>query len=215
MKNIGIIGSGQVAKALAKGFAKHGYQVMISSREPSKLLEWQTNAGDGISAGTFEEAAKFGDLVVLAVKGSVAANAVELAAPGNLEGKTIIDTTNPIADAPPQDGVLKFTTSLDHSLMEELQLRFPAIHFVKAFNSVGNAVMVDPSFKEGKPTMFTCGNDEEAKKEVHELLEEIGWEVADMGKAAAARAIEPLCMLWCIPGFMNNQWSHAFKLLKG
>jgi predicted dinucleotide-binding enzyme len=125
----------------------------------------------------------------------------------------LVDTTNPIADAPPSNGVLKFFTNLDESLMERLQREFGNVRFVKAFNSVGHACMVNPRFKGGKPTMFICGNDEPAKKIVHGILDQFGWETADMGKAEAARAIEPLCMLWCIPGFLRNDWVHAFQLL--
>jgi len=213
MKKIGIIGSGVVARALGNGFLKHGYDVMLGSRTTSKLDEWKEKAGDRAHVGSFEDAAKYGKLVVLAVKGSAAADAIEEAGPQNLQWKTVIDTTNPIADGPPEDGVLKYFTSLDESLMEQLQLRFPEIHFVKAFNSVGNAFMVDPAFKE-KPTMFTCGNNDEAKKKVHHILEEFGWEVADMGKDTAARAIEPLCILWCIPGMLGGSWNHAFRLVK-
>jgi len=132
----------------------------------------------------------------------------------NLDGKTIIDATNPIADVPPENGVLKFFTTLDKSLMEELQSMFTKANFVKAFNSIGSAFMVNPDFNGEKPTMFICGNDEKAKKEVSELLSKFGFEVEDMGKVEAARAIEPLCMLWCIPGFLKNEWTHAFKLLK-
>ena len=124
----------------------------------------------------------------------------------NLAGKPVIDATNPIADAPPTNGVLKFFTNLDESLMERLQREFGNVHFVKAFNSVGNACMVNPQFKGGKPTMFICGNDEAAKKTVSGILDQFGWETVDMGKAEAARAIEPLCMLWCIPGFLRNEW---------
>jgi predicted dinucleotide-binding enzyme len=98
--------------------------------------------------------------------------------------------------------------------MERLQREFPETRFVKAFNSVGNGRMVNAQFEGGKPTMFICGNDESARKIVGEILDQFGWETADMGKAEAARAIEPLCMLWCIPGFLRNEWSHAFKLLK-
>src|SRR5262249_26090766 len=113
----------------------------------------------------------------------------------------ILDATNPIADAPPVNGVLKFFTSLDDSLMERLQREFRDARFVKALNSAGNACMVNPSFEGGRPTMFICGNDDEAKRTVTGLLDQLGWETADMGKAESARAIEPLCMLWCIPGF--------------
>ena len=98
--------------------------------------------------------------------------------------------------------------------MEELQSMFTKANFVKAFNSIGSAFMVNPDFNGEKPTMFICGNDEKAKKEVSELLSKFGFEVEDMGKVEAARAIEPLCMLWCIPGFLKNEWTHAFKLLK-
>jgi predicted dinucleotide-binding enzyme len=211
---VAIIGSGDVGRALANGFLRHGYEVMWASRDPSKLDEWKTGTGEGASTGTFEQAAKWGDIVVLAVKGTGAESAVDLCGPANLEGKTVIDATNPIANEPPVHGVLKFFTSLDDSLMERLQRRAPRAHFVKAFSCVGNAFMVDPDFGGMKPTMFICGNDEAAKKEVTAILDEFGWEIEDMGRAESARAIEPLCILWCIPGFARNQWTHAFKLLK-
>lgn len=153
-------------------------------------------------------------MVVLAVKGLRAVEAVDAAGVTNLNGKTVIDATNPIEEFPPVHGVLKFTTSLDYSLMERLQRDFSAVHFVKAFNSIGAASMVNPQFMGGPPTMFICGNDEAAKKTVTKILDKFGWETADMGKAEAARAIEPLCMLWCIPGFLQNDWAHAFKLLR-
>ncbi|MFY9829595.1 MAG: hypothetical protein WAK69_13485 [Rhodoplanes sp.] len=152
-------------------------------------------------------------LALLAVKGTVALDALSAAGEANLTGKPVIDVTNPIADALPVNGVLKYFTSLDESLMERLQRAFPDAKFVKAFNSVGNALMINPQFKGGTPTMFICGNDETAKEIVRGILDQFGWEAADMGKAEAARAIEPLCMLWCIPGFIRNEWSHAFKLL--
>ena len=213
MKKVGIIGSGVVAQSLGSGFIKHGYEVMLSSRDVSKLNVWQEKSGAKAHTGSFEDAAKFGEIIVLAVKGNAAANAVEEAGPQNLQWKTVIDTSNPIADAPPENGVLKYFTTFDESLMEQLQTQFPEIHFVKSFNSVGNAYMVDPPFAE-KPTMFICGNNDAAKQQVKELLDEFGWDIADMGKAAAARAIEPLCMLWCIPGILNGQWNHAFRLVK-
>lgn len=210
--NVGIIGSGDVAKALAKGFLQHGHQVMLGTREPAKLADWRKENPKG-QIGSFAAAAKFGEVVVLAVKGSVALAALRLAEAANLAGKTVIDTTNPIADAAPSNGVLKFFTNLDDSLLERLQREFAAVHFVKAFNSVGSSSMVNPQFAGGLPTMFICGNDDAAKKTVGAILDQFGWETADMGKVEAARAIEPLCMLWCIPGFLRNDWKHAFKLL--
>jgi len=214
MKKVGIIGSGAVAKSLGNGFLKHGYEVMLSSRDVSKLSDWKEQGGDKAHTGSFSAAAQFGEMIVLAVLGRAAAEAIEDAGVQHLNAKTVIDTTNPIEAAAPENGVLQFTTSLDESLMEQLQERFPEVHFVKAFNSVGSALMVNPSFKEGKPSMFICGNSDSAKAEVKGVLDQFGWETEDMGKANAARAIEPLCMLWCIPGFLHNQWSHAFKLLK-
>src|SRR5262245_58772953 len=209
---IGILGSGDVAKALAGGFLKHGHDVVMGTRDPAKLGDWLARQR-GIQARSFSEAAKFGEVVVLAVKGTVALEALRVTGAANLAGKTVIDATNPIADAPPVRGVLKFFTNLDESLMERLQREFADARFVKAFNSVGNALMVNPGFKEGRPTMFICGNDEAAKRTVRSILDQFGWETADMGHVEAARAIEPLCMLWLIPGFLLNEWSHAFKLL--
>jgi predicted dinucleotide-binding enzyme len=214
MKKIGIIGSGAVAKALAKGFLNLGHDVMLCSRDPGKLAEWQAGAGAHAGTGTFSETATYGDTLVLAVAGAGAEEAVRLAGPEQLAGKTVIDTTNPIAPAPPVDGVLQYFTAPNESLMERLQALAPDAHFVKSFNSVGNVFMVNPSFAGGKPTMFICGNNDGAKAEVTELLTSFGWETADMGKAAGARAIEPLAMLWCIPGMLRNEWSQAFKMLK-
>jgi len=213
MKKIGIIGSGIVAQTLGTGFLKHGYQVMVGTRDKSKLAEWQRSAGANGRVGSFADTAKFGEIIVLAVKGTIAKNALALMGHENLNNKTVIDATNPIADAPPANGVLKYFTTLDKSLMEELQETVPDANFVKGFNSVGNAFMVNPSF-ESKPTMFICGNNEYAKKEVSVIIDQFGWETADFGMAESARAIEPLCMLWCIPGLSDNKWTHAFKLLK-
>jgi 8-hydroxy-5-deazaflavin:NADPH oxidoreductase len=214
MKKIGVLGSGIVGQTLANGFLKYGYEVMIGTGDVTKLAEWKTNAGGKASVGSFSDAAMFGDLVVLAVKGTAALEGIKKAGAAYLAGKTVIDTTNPIADAPAVNGVLKYFTGLDESLMEKLQTAYPEIHFVKAFNSVGNSFMVNPQFPGGKPTMFICGNDDAAKTEVTALLDLFGWEIEDLGKAECARAIEPLCMLWCIPGMLRNQWTHAFKLLK-
>jgi len=209
---IGVLGSGVVGQVLADGLLKHGHDVMRGSREPAKLTPWKAHHGAHASAGTFEEAARFGYLVILAVKGAAAAEVVT-ACHGELDGKAVLDATNPIADSPPEDGVLRFFTGPNESLMERLQAAAPRACFVKAFSCVGNALMVDPALPGGPPTMFICGNDESAKRQAAELLSQLGWGVEDMGRATAARAIEPLCMLWCIPGFRQNRWQHAFRLL--
>jgi hypothetical protein len=212
IQRYGVLGSGQVGQVLAKGLKAHGYQVMIGSRAPAKLAEFAK--ATGIATGTFAEVATWAEGLVLAVAGTAAQQALEQAGKANLKGKLVVDATNPIAQEPPDDGVIRFFTGPNDSLMERLQRAFPDARFVKAFNSVGNALMVNPSFPGGKPTMFYCGNDPDAKRDVARLLEQFGFELADMGKAAGARAIEPLCQLWCIPGFLENRWNHAFRLLR-
>lgn len=214
MKRIGILGSGIVGTTLANGFLQLGRRVMIGTRSPEKVMEWKANGGENAFIGTPQEAAAFGETVVLAVKGTAAEDVIVAAGIEHLQGKTIIDTTNPIAPLPPTSGVLHYVTSLEDSLMEKLQRLAPEAHFVKAFSSVGSGRMVNPAFEDGIPTMFICGNNEAAKQETTEILQQFGWEIEDMGSVESARAIEPLAILWCIPGFMRNSWSHAFKLLK-
>lgn len=212
-KTIGVLGSGDVAKVLAEGFRRHGYTVMIGSRDPQKLADWAAEQGD-MAVGTFAEAASFGEIIVLAVAGNAAESALGLAGAEALSGKVVIDATNPISEEPPQNGVLRFFTGPNDSLMERLQAAFPQARFVKAFNSVGNAFMVNPRFPGGKPSMFICGNDPAAKAEVGAILEAFGWVPEDMGFVESARALEPLCQLWCAPGMLRGQWTHAFSLLK-
>lgn len=212
MKKIGILGSGQVARVLAKGFVDAGYDVMMGTRELTKLEEFKSEVA--VKVGSFENAAVHGEIIILAVKGSVANSAIALAGIDHLSDKLIIDTTNPISDLPPVNGVLNYFTTMDDSLMEQLQRQAPRAHFVKCWNSVGSAFMIHPNFDGGRPTMFICGNSEAAKKETTQILHDFGWDAEDMGKAESARAIEPLCILWCAPGFLRNQWTHAFKLLK-
>jgi predicted dinucleotide-binding enzyme len=203
MAKIGVIGTGDVGRTLADGFEKHGHQVARGTREPREGFR------------SFADTARFGEIVVMAVKGTAAESAVKLCGPGNLAGKVVIDVMNPIADRPPAGGVLPFFTTHEESLMERLQRMAPKAMFVKAFSCVGSAFMVNPRFQGGPPTMFICGNDAGAKERVKGILTQFGWETEDMGGAEAARAIEPLCILWCLPGFLRNDWSHAFKMLRG
>lgn len=214
MKKIGIIGSGVVGKTLAKGFLQYGYDTTIASRSTEKRLELQAELGNNIHVADFASTAQNADMVVLAVKGTKAKEALLICGLDNLHGKTIIDATNPIADAAPQNGVLRYFSDINFSLMEDLQTTIPNAHFVKAFSCVGSAFMVNPSFDGQKPSMFICGNNDAAKQDVADILTQFGWDIEDMGKAEAARAIEPLAMLWCIPGMLQGKWSHAFKLLK-
>lgn len=213
MKKIGIIGSGIVAQTLGAGLLKEGHEVTLGTRSEEKLADWSKHNEAG-KVASFKETVSRNDLIILAVKGAVAIDVLKMVGEDLLEGKLVIDATNPIeSSVPPTNGVLKFFTNLDESLMERIQKTFPKTNFVKAWNSVGSAFMIRPSF-ESKPSMFICGNNDDAKKEVSQLLESVGWEALDFGKVESARAIEPLCMLWCIPGMNEGQWSHAFKLLK-
>jgi 8-hydroxy-5-deazaflavin:NADPH oxidoreductase len=214
-KNIGIIGSGMVAQALAAGFVKYGSTVKMGTRDPAKLADFVKKFKGSVTVGTFKEAAEFGEILVLAVRGEAAVETLKSIGHAALYGKTVIDTTNPIdTAAQPVNGVLKFFTGFDHSLMELLQREAPDAHFVKAFSSIGAALMVNPDFGGVKPTMMLCGNSEKAKSEAAAIAELFGFEPEDMGGVEAARAIEPLCILWCLPGFRKNEWNHALKWLK-
>jgi predicted dinucleotide-binding enzyme len=209
---IAILGSGVVGDTLAKGFLDKGHQVRRGTRDPAKLADWQKGAGVNASVGTFADAAGWGDLAVLAVKGAAAESIIgDLAAA--LGNKIVIDTTNPIAEEKPDNAVIRFFTKQNESLLERLQAKAPAVRFVKAFNSVGSVVMVNPKFPM-RPTMFICGRDADAKKEVTAILDQFGWTAEDMGAVEAARPIEALCQLWCIPGFLRNDWAHAYANMK-
>lgn len=207
---VGVLGSAEVGRTLAKGFQQHGYEVRIATRDPGKLAEFAGTTQIGV--GEPAEVAAWAELVVLSVHGSAAAGMVETLG-SSLAGKVVIDTTNPLSDTPPVDGVLQSYLGPNESQLERLQAKVPAAKFVKAFNSVGSERMVNPKMAGGPPTMFYCGNDAAARETVRKILVQFGWEPCDMGTAAAARAIEPLAMLWCIPGFLRDSWSHAFKVL--
>jgi 8-hydroxy-5-deazaflavin:NADPH oxidoreductase len=212
---VAVLGSGQVGNFLSNGFLKHGYEVMRGSRDPKKLEEWKGKAGSPkASTGTFADAAKFGDIIVLCVKGAVAAEVLESVGADNIADKVILDTTNPIDESAKDGPVIRYFTPANDSLMEQLQKKFPKAKFVKCFNSVGSPFMVNPDFGGTTPTMFVCGNDSGAKEQTKVILDKFGWEMEDMGPVQSARALESLCILWCIPGFIRNQWNHVFKLLK-
>lgn len=207
--SIGVIGSGTVGKVLAAGFAGKGHPVVIGSRSPDKLAEWAAGFTQ-VQIGTFADAGA-ADVVIVAVSGSVAADAVALAG-ANLDGKVVIDACNPIA-GPPVNGLIPYFTGPNDSLMERLQKQAPNARFVKAFSSVGNALMIDPALPL-RPSMFICGNDAEAKGVVTGLLAEVGWNAEDVGGVELARAIEPLCQLWCAIGFHGGGWGHAISTVR-
>lgn len=213
---IGIIGTGIVGRTLSSGFIRLGHDVMLGTRniqkeEVKKYLAENSRA----LAGSFADAVKFGDLVVIAVAGRNVKEAIGLTNAHDFRGKTVIDTTNPISQEPAEHGVLKYFTDQNDSLGEQIQRWLPEANVVKCFSCTGNAFMTNgKQFGDSIPTMFICGNNAEAKSIVSGLLHAFNWEPLDCGMIEASRAIEPLCILWCIPGFLENKWMHAFKLLR-
>jgi len=214
---IGIVGSGDVGRALGAGLAAVGHQVKLGTRDPSqdKIKAWLARAGAKASVGTFADAAAFGELIVFSVGWAQAESAIGLAGPGNFAGKVVLDTTNPLrfeAEGKPPVLAIGHTDSAG----EQVQRWLPKARVVKAFNIVGNVHMVNPAFPEGKPDMFICGNDADAKRVVGGLIEQLGWPPAiDLGTMDKARYLEPMAMVW-ITHLFNNGFSanHAFKLLR-
>ena len=207
---VGVLGSGDVGKVLAAGFASFGHDVKIGSREPEKLAEWARGAGKGVANVTFEEAARFGDVIVLATLGQGTENAIRLAGTKNFAGKVVIDATNPLDFS---TGMPQLYIGHKDSLGEQVQRWVPDAKVVKAFNTVGNAHMIRPQFPGGPPDMFIGGNDEGAKRTVADVCEQFGWGVIDLGGIDGARLLEPMCMVWVIHGLRTKSWNHAFKML--
>jgi 8-hydroxy-5-deazaflavin:NADPH oxidoreductase len=209
---IGILGSGNVAQVLGSGYLAKGHEVMLGTRDASKLGEWLTNAGEKAGVGSFNDAAKFGEVVFLSVHASALDVAIELAGKDNFNGKTVIDVSNPMDFS---DGVPpKFTATIGNSLGEKVQRALPDANVVKAFNSIGVAVMTDPKFGGETATHFIAGDNDVAKTQAIKLIEEFGWDVVDLGGIEQAFFLEALASLWVNYAFKTNSWSQAFKLLK-
>ena len=213
---VGVLGSGEVGSRLAAGFRSRGHDVMIGSRDPGKpeLREWLSGDGAGIEAGTFAQAAESGELLVLAVLGNAAEEAIADAGPDNFSGKVVIDAMNPLdfsGGFPP-----KLSITGEDSLGERVQRALPDAKVVKAFNTIGNPYFVDPKFSEGEPTMLIAGDDEEAKRTVGDVLADFGWsDTADIGGIEGSRELEAICIAWVKIGGMRGSWDHGFKLLVG
>jgi predicted dinucleotide-binding enzyme len=208
---VGVLGSGNVGRALGRGFVRHGHEAMVGTRTPAKLADWVDEMGAPGSAGTFADAASFGELVVLACLGEAAEDVLDLAGHANLEDKVLIDATNPLRFV---DGKPELFVGHTDSLGEHVQRRVPSANVVKAFNTVNASLMADPDLPGGPPTMFLCGNDAEAKAAVGAILEDFGWEPADIGGIERSRALEEMCIAWVAYGVEKGGWDHAFKMLR-
>lgn len=194
---IGILGSGDVARSLARGFTRHGDQAMLGTRNPKS---------------SFADAARFGELVLLCTRWEGTENAIKLADPKNLAGKVVVDITNPLKAGP--GGAPALAVGFTDSAGEQVQRWVPEARVVKAFNIVGHASMVDPQFPGGPPDMLICGNDASAKQTVTGICTRFGWPVTDIGGIEGARLLEPLAMLWITIGIRSGSWNHAWKLLR-
>lgn len=214
---IGVLGTGDVGRALAAGLARRGHLVMIGSRDPSgeKVRQWLAETGHGTLAGTFQQSAEFGDIVILCVNWAHIEDVIRLAGAASFAGKLVVDTNNPLKfDADGQAPVLAVAHT--GSAGECIQRWLPDAHVVKAFNIVGHTHMVEPDFADGKPDMFICGNDADAKEIAIGIIESLGWpEPIDLGGIEMSRYLEPMAMVW-ITHFFNNGFNadHAFKLLR-
>jgi predicted dinucleotide-binding enzyme len=211
---VGILGSGEVGQALGDGFVSRGHDVKLGAREATneKITKWAAKHGKKASAGTFRDAAAFGEIVVVATLWSGTESALRLAGIENFKGKVVFDVTNPLLFEPNQPPKL----ALGHtdSGGEQVQRWLPGARVVKVFNIVGNKHMVDPKFPGGPPTMFLCGNDPSARAAAADVCKAFGWETVDLGGIEGARLLEPMCILWVQYGAVTNSWNHAFKLLR-
>jgi predicted dinucleotide-binding enzyme len=211
---IGVLGTGDVGRALGQAFVTLGHEVKMGSRAAGneKAVQWARAAGPKASQGTFTDAARFGELVVLATLGVANDETLRAAGIGSFDGKIVIDTTNPLdmsGGFPP-----KLAVGHTDSAGERVQRLLPRAHVVKAFNTVGNAHMFKPQFPEGPPDMFICGNSDDAKAKVAAILRDFGWGVIDLGGIEASRHLEPMCLVWVLYGARSGSWNHAFKLLR-
>jgi len=209
---IGILGTGDVGKAIGNGFIALGHEVKMGARKAGneKARAWVSSAGKNASEGSFADAARFGEVVVLCTLGTASEEIVKGAA-GELKGKLLWDATNPLDFS---TGAPRLAIVGHDSLGEHIQKAAPGAKVVKCFNTVGNALMFKPKLAGGPPTMFIAGNDEAAKKQTATMLKDWGWETADVGSIEGSRYLEAMCMAWVHYGIKSGGWGHAFKLLK-
>ncbi len=211
---IGIIGSGDVAQSLGRGFIHIGYEVMLGTRAPDKeeLRAWKEELGEKAQVGLTTEAARFAEVAVLAVAWHAAEDVLQQVRP-ELAAKIVIDVTNPLEF----NDTMQPHLSVGHMISggEIVQQSLPDSHVVKTLNIVNHSHMVEPKYNEGTPCMFLCGNNDSAKQQTSELLRRLGWQdITDIGEINKSRLLEPLCLLWVTYGMSRGTWDHAFAILK-
>ncbi|HEY8181104.1 MAG TPA: NAD(P)-binding domain-containing protein, partial [Thermoanaerobaculia bacterium] len=193
-------------------FAATGNDVKIGSRTPEKLNDFVTEAAPRVTASTFTETARFGEVIVVATLGTGTEEAIRIAGPENFTRKVTIDATNPLEFTP--GGPPRLAIGHTDSLGERVQRWAPNARVVKAFNTVGNTLFYRPQLPGGPPDMFICGNDPAAKIAVSRICSEFGWGVIDIGGIEGARYLEAMCMTWVLHGILSGGWNHAFKMLR-
>ena len=211
---VGVLGTGDVGRALGKAFVALGHDVMMGSRSAAneKARAWSEEMGSKASVGTFAEAAAFGEIVVLATLGVANESVLESARPETFRGKLVIDTTNPLDFSGGMPPTLAF--SGNDSGGERVQRQLPGARVVKAFNTVGSPFMFRPDFPGGPPDMFIAGDDEAAKQEMARILTDFGWGTVDAGGIASSRYLEGMCLVWVISALKTGNWNQAFKMLR-
>jgi predicted dinucleotide-binding enzyme len=210
---VGILGTGEVGQALGRGFITLGHTVLMGARDGAnpKAAGWVKEVGSQASAGSFSQAAQWGDVVVLATLGSVTEEVLRGVGPGAFRGKLVLDATNPLDFS---KGSPRLVGNIGDSGGERHQKLLPGAHVVKAFNTVGNAFMFKPEFPDGPPDMFLCGNDEGAKSKAASICKDFGWGIVDVGGIESSHYLEAMCLVWVLSAMKTGAWSQAFRMLR-
>lgn len=217
MKNIGVLGTGMVGSTIASKMIQLGYSVKMGSRSATneKAVAWAASSGSAASHGTFEDAARFGEVVFLCSKGDATLDVIKLAKPASFKGKVVIDISNPLdfSKGMPPSLIPQFANT--NSLAEEVQKMLPGAHVVKTLNIVNCEVMVNPRKSGGDPTMFMSGNDPQAKKTVKSILNQFGWnDIIDLGDITTARGTEMILPLWARTWAATQNGYFGFKIVR-
>lgn len=217
MKKIAVLGTGMVGNTIGKKLIELGYSVMMGSRSANneKAQAWVAANGQKASAGTFADAAKFGEIIFNCTKGESSLDAIKMAGLENFKGKTVIDIANPLDFSKGMPPSLIPELSNTNSLGEEIQRLIPEANVVKTLNIVNCEVMVDAKRSGGDPTMFICGNNAEAKEEVKAILQQFNWsDIIDLGDITTARGTEMLLPIWLRTWFATGNGHFAFKIVR-